>query len=216
LVASKKSNKEDLAALVKGLAAMNLQIDTLSMDRLVAFCEMLRKWNRSYNLVSANDLQHLVTRHLLDSISIFPHLAPGSLLDVGTGAGFPGLPLAIVNQGMECTLLDSTGKKIRFLRHVKRTLDLNNVHLVEARAEDYESDGNFDNITSRAFSSIIDFAVRIRHLAGPATRVLAMKGRYPEDELKVLPDWLALQSVEKLEVPDLHAERHLVIMSVSP
>ena len=99
---------------------------------------------------------------------------------------------------------------------MKRTLDLNNVHPVEARAEVYESDGNFDNITSRAVSSIIDFAVSIRHLAGPATRLLAMKGCYPEDELKVLPDWLQLQSVEKLEVPDLHAERHLVIMSVCP
>jgi len=202
-------------ALERGLSAMEVVIDGDALDQLLEYARQLIKWNRSYNLVSGSDLENLVNRHLLDSISIRPYLLPGSLLDVGTGAGFPGLPLAIIDPGLDVTLLDSVGKKVRFLRHIKRTLGLENIHPVESRVEDYESERKFDNICCRAFSSLQSFTVEVRHLADHRTRLLAMKGRRPEDELQALPGWLRLESVEKLKVADLHAERHLVIMSVS-
>jgi 16S rRNA (guanine527-N7)-methyltransferase len=205
----------DRDRLARGLTGMGLDAEEAVLDQLLGYARHLKKWNRSYNLVSAADIRQLVTRHLLDSISILPYLLPGSLLDVGTGAGFPGVPLAIMNPALDCTLLDSTGKKIRFLRHVKRELQLGNVHPVEMRAEDFGSSQKFDNITSRAFGSLLGFAGSVRHLAGPATRLLAMKGKHPETELHALPDWLQLICIEKLNVPDLRAERHLVMMSVS-
>lgn len=206
------SDRDRLAA---GLSEMNVHYEEDMLDHLLAYAVLLRQWNRTYNLVSAGDLEHLVTRHLLDSLSIVPFLLPGTLLDVGTGAGLPGLPLAVLRPRSECTLLDGAGKKVRFLRHVKRNLGIENIYPVEARVEDFEYDGGFDNIVSRAFSSLADFTGPVKHLAGRQTRLLAMKGRYPDEELKALPDWLRLESVEKLEVPDLHAERHLVMMSVS-
>jgi 16S rRNA (guanine527-N7)-methyltransferase len=174
---------------------------------------LLRHWNQAYNLVAAADLNSLLVRHVLDSLSILPFIYGSSLLDVGTGAGFPGVPLAIMNPQLECTLLDSSGKKIRFLRHVKRTLKQNNIHPVQSRVEAFEAPGKFDTITSRAFASLADFAAGVQHLAGSGTRLLAMKGKSPEGEMEVLPPWLKVESVEKISVPGLRAERHLVIMS---
>jgi 16S rRNA (guanine527-N7)-methyltransferase len=201
--------------LEQGAAALGLSCDAVVFDQLLEYVTQLRKWNRAYNLVSAFDLKDVVRRHLLDSLSIHAHLLPGSLLDVGTGAGFPGLPLAIAVPGLSCTLLDSAGKKIRFLRHVKRTLKLNDLQLRESRVSDFTDENGFDNIVSRAFSSLSEFSSEVRHLAHGKTRLLAMKGRHPGEELEGLPAWLEVLSIEKIEVPDLHAERHLVIMSVS-
>ena len=197
------------------MAALGISADTTAVDLLIRYSGLLRQWNRTYNLVSASGLADLSSRHLLDSLSIHPHLAPGSLLDVGTGAGFPGLPLAIVNPERHCTLLDSAAKKIRFLQHVKRNLNIANIQLLNMRVEALENGKKFANITSRAFASLLQFATSVRRVSGAGTRLLAMKGKYPEDELQALPDWLKLDGVEKLTVPDLHAERHLVIMSVS-
>lgn len=202
--------------LARGIAALGIAAETTSVDLLIQYSGLLRQWNRAYNLVSASGLADLSVRHVLDSLSIHPYLAPGTLLDVGTGAGLPGLPLAIVNPELACTLLDSAGKKIRFLRHVKRSLNITNMQVRNMRVEDLENDRKFNNITSRAFASLAQFATSVRHLSGAGTRLLAMKGKYPMDELQALPDWLQLDGVEKLSVPDLHAERHLVIMSVSP
>jgi len=137
------------------------------------------------------------------------------LLDVGTGAGLPGLPLAIIKPEMEVTLIDSAGKKIRFIRHVGRTLELTNIHPLHQRVEDLDAGTSFANITSRAFASLKEFAEAVRSCADASTRLLAMKGVYPEKELEELPDWVNVQSVEALIVPYLHAERHLVLMSVS-
>ncbi len=197
------------------MSALGLRADKESIDQLLEFVLQLRKWNRSYNLVSSTDVNDVIRRHVLDSLSIHAYLLPGRMLDVGTGAGFPGLPLAIAIPALDCTLLDSTGKKIRFLRHIKRTLGLSNIHLKESRVADFQDEIVFDTIVSRAFSSVVDFGSAVRHLAGSETRLLAMKGKDPKGELKALPEWLKLLSVEKISVPDLHAERHLVIMSVS-
>ena len=210
---TKPGNDRD--RLAAGLSQMAIRFDEHQLDRLMAYGALLRKWNRTYNLVAAGDLENLVTRHLLDSLSILPFVLPGSLLDAGTGSGLPGLPLAVMNAGLECTLLDGAGKKIRFLRHVKRSLGIENIHPAESRVESFEHTGGFDNIVSRAFSSLAGFVQSTRQLAGPNTRLLAMKGRRPDVELATLPEGLKLESVEKLQVPDLHAERHLVIMSVS-
>ena len=199
--------------LAQSLRAMGLDPAPGSLDRLGHHISLLRHWNRAYNLVSAADLHDLLGRHVLDSLSILPFISGDSLLDVGTGAGFPGVPLAIMRPQLECTLVDSAGKKIRFLRHVKRALKLANIHPVQSRVEAYEALEKFDNITSRAFASLVDFAMGVQHLAGSGSRLLAMKGKSPEDEIAALPPWVRVESVEKITVPGLRAERHLVIMS---
>lgn len=206
---------QERARLEQGVQELAVRSAPGTVERLLGFASLLRKWNRSYNLVSAGDLKVLVPRHLLDSLAIQPYLKPGSLLDVGSGAGLPGLPLALADPTLACTLLDSSGKKIRFLRHVKRSMALGNIQPVQARAQDFQSARAFDNITSRAFASLAEFAAAVRHLAGPGSRMLAMKGRLPSEELDELPPWLKVDAVERITVPNLHGERHLVIMSVS-
>lgn len=201
--------------LERGLQELAISSAPGTVERLLSFAGLLRKWNRAYNLVSAADLQVLVPRHLLDSLAIQPYLKPGSLLDVGSGAGLPALPLALADPTLDCTLLDSSGKKIRFLRHVKRSMALDNIQPMQVRAQDFQSARVFDNITCRAFGSLAEYAAAVRHLAGPGSRLLAMKGRLPSEELAELPPWLKVDAVERITVPDLHGERHLVIMSVS-
>lgn len=207
---------DDRAVLEQGLEALGIEVATANVDQLLAYVDELRKWNRGYNLVSAGDLDVLVSRHLLDSLAILPRVKPPRLLDVGSGAGLPGLALAIARPALDCTLLDSAGKKVRFLRHVQRSLALERVEIVQSRVEDFQSERAFDTITSRAFASLAGFVDAVRHLCGPDTRLLAMKGRRPDKELEALPGWVRVDGVERIEVPGLHAERHLVIMGASP
>ena len=155
-------------------------------------------------------------RHLLDSLSVHRSVRGRRVLDAGTGAGFPGIPLAIARPQWEFTLLDSAGKKVRFLNHVKRALSLRNVTPVQARLESFSDDRVLDTIISRAFTSLADFATAARSLLSPATRLCAMKGKYPDSELDALPAWINVVAVEKLLVPGLQEERHLVIMCVNP
>jgi len=194
---------------------LGLDITPGTVDKLLTFMALLKEWSGTYNLVAPREREFLLTRHLLDSLSIAPWLQKGSLLDVGTGAGLPGLPLAIINPDMEVSLIDSAGKKIRFIRHVGRTLNLGNIHPMLKRIEDMDETGPYANITSRAFASLKDFAGAVRSCADHSTRLLAMKGVYPREQLEELPDWVNVQSVEPITVPYLHAERHLVLMSVS-
>lgn len=201
--------------LESGLARLNLSVPTDTVDGLLLYMTELKEWSGTYNLVAPRERDFLLARHILDSLSIAPWLQPGSLLDIGTGAGLPGLPLAIINPEMEVTLLDSAGKKIRFIRHVGRALKLPNIHPLQQRVEEMAADQTFTNITSRAFASLNEFVRVARPCTNDLTRLLAMKGAYPEQELEELPDWVNIQSVEKLTVPYLHAERHLVIMSIS-
>jgi 16S rRNA (guanine527-N7)-methyltransferase len=205
----------DYPKLASGLARLGLEAPENAIENLLAFVDILKEWSRTYNLIAPQDRNALLGRHILDSLSIAPWLRPGSLLDVGTGAGFPGLPLAIIMPEMEVTLIDGAGKKIRFIRHVGRTLKLTNIHPLHQRVETLEEGKGFANITSRAFSSLSDFANLVRPYMDADTRLLAMKGAYPNKELEELPNWVNVQSVEKLSVPYLQAERHLVIMSLS-
>jgi 16S rRNA (guanine527-N7)-methyltransferase len=182
---------------------------------LLAFLGLLQRWNKTYNLTAVKDPAEMVTRHLLDSLSVLPWLEGGQLLDAGSGGGLPGVPLALVRPNIQVTLLDSAGKKIRFLNHVRRELGLQNITPVQARLETFATSAEFDAIISRAFSDLTTFALAARHLAAEATRLLAMKGKFPESELEALPAWVRVHSIEKLAVPGLQQDRHLVIMSVN-
>ena len=200
--------------LESGLARLRLDVPPGAIDGLLAYMDLLKEWSGTYNLVAPRERDFLLARHLLDSLSVAQWLQPGSLLDVGTGAGLPGLPLAIIRPEMEVTLLDSAGKKIRFIRHVGRTLKLANIHPLQQRVKEMAGSEAFANITSRAFASLKEFVEAVRPCADKDTHLLAMKGAYPARELEELPGWVNVKSVEQLTVPYLHAERHLVIMSI--
>ena len=208
-------NHPERIKLASGLARMGLDVPPGAVDGLLTYMDLLKEWSGTYNLVAKRERDFLLARHVLDSLSIARWLQPGPLLDVGTGAGLPGLPLAIVKPEIEVTLLDSAGKKIRFIRHVGRTLKLANIHPLHQRVEALDEDSVFANITSRAFASLKEFVEAVRPYADNDTHLLAMKGAYPDKELEELPDWVNVKSVEQLTVPYLHAERHLVIMSIS-
>jgi len=191
-----------------------LDPDARLIEKLLNYLDLLEHWNRAYNLTAVKGQADMITRHLLDSLSILPWIGSHNLLDAGTGAGLPGIPLALARPDLEVTLLDSSGKKIRFLNHVRRAMGLSNVIPVQARLESFSPDVQFERIVSRAFSDLASFAQAARRLAAAPSRILAMKGKYPESELKVLPEWLRVDSIEKLSVPGLQEDRHLVIMSV--
>jgi 16S rRNA (guanine527-N7)-methyltransferase len=207
-------NSPERIKLESGVARLGLDVPANVIDSLITYMELLKEWSGTYNLIAPKERDFLLARHVLDSLSIAKWLKEGSLLDVGTGAGLPGLPLAIVKPDMQATLLDSAGKKIRFIRHVGRTLKIANIHPLHQRLEDMDQDQAFANITSRAFASLKAFAEASRSCAGESTRLLAMKGTHPQKELEELPEWVTVESIEQLAVPYLHAERHLVIMSI--
>lgn len=204
----------DTAAGNAGHTGIEKQAVEARAKQLIEYLTQLRRWNRAYNLTAIDDPGQMVIRHLLDSLAVAPWVH-GRVLDVGTGAGLPGLPLAIMDPELDVTLLDSTAKKVRFLDHVLRTLKLQNVETVQARVETYQLLAPFDVVISRAFSSLAEYAAVSRHLLGPRSRLLAMKGKRPDTELGELPEWIIVEAVEKLAVPGLQEERHLVIMSLN-
>ncbi|EIX3999877.1 16S rRNA (guanine(527)-N(7))-methyltransferase RsmG, partial [Salmonella enterica] len=177
---------------------------------LVAYVDMLHKWNKAYNLTSVRDPAEMVVRHILDSIVVAPYLQGQRFIDVGTGPGLPGIPLAIVLPDAHFTLLDSLGKRVRFLRQVQHELRLENITPVQSRVEAYPSEPPFDGVISRAFASLNDMVSWCHHLPGEKGRFYALKGQLPEDEIASLPDEFSVEFVEKLRVPQLEGERHLV------
>ena len=207
---------KDRDTLDAGLRALNLQASEVTRDAWLRHIDLLRQWGRTYNLVAPGEFDHLVTRHLLDSLSIHGLVGDGPLLDVGTGAGFPGLPLAILRPERPTVLIDSAGKKVRFLRHAIRELGLEQVEAVHGRVESFSPRVQFSTIVSRAFSALGDFAVLTRHLVGPDTRLIAMKGQLRDQELADLPSWAHVEAVERLEVPGQLAERHQVTLTLEP
>ncbi|EBD0998012.1 16S rRNA (guanine(527)-N(7))-methyltransferase RsmG, partial [Salmonella enterica] len=169
--------------------------------QLVAYVDMLHKWNKAYNLTSVRDPAEMVVRHILDSIVVAPYLQGQRFIDVGTGPGLPGIPLAIVLPDAHFTLLDSLGKRVRFLRQVQHELKLENITPVQSRVEAYPSEPPFDGVISRAFASLNDMVSWCHHLPGEKGRFYALKGQLPEDEIASLPDDFSVESVEKLRVP---------------
>jgi 16S rRNA (guanine527-N7)-methyltransferase len=181
-----------------------------TQQQFIHFLDLLQQWNRVFNLTALDSPQQLVYLHILDSLSISPHLQGQRMLDVGSGGGLPGLPLAIANPQQNWVLLDKTQKKTRFLVQVVAALGLKNVTVVCARCEAFRSATGFDSIVSRAFGTIALLLTSTQHLIRPEGQFLAMKGNYPEQELTELPTDFAVSSIEKLRIYGLDAARHLV------
>ncbi len=196
--------------LADGIAALGLALDAAQQERLLAYLALLLKWNKAYNLTAVRDPLEMVTKHLLDSLALLPHLQDGRLLDVGSGAGLPGIPLAIAAPQREVTLLDANSKKTRFLLQAKGELGLYNLSVVHSRVEQYRPERLFDTVTARAFASLAELYQGTAHLLAPGGCLLAMKGEYPAQELAALPPGVVVREVIAVTVPGLQAQRHLV------
>ena len=203
------------ATLDAGLAMLDL--DAALSQPLRRYLDLLARWNRTYNLTAIRDPGEMVTLHLLDSLSMHAHMAGiHRLADLGTGAGLPGIPLAIARPELEVTLVESNGKKARFLREAVRQLGLSNAHVAESRAEAVDMPAAFDAITARAMATLGDIIEVGAHLLAPGGRLLAMKGVRPDAEIAALPDGWAVEALHPLSVPGLAAERHLVVVGRLP
>ncbi|EEO0396562.1 16S rRNA (guanine(527)-N(7))-methyltransferase RsmG, partial [Salmonella enterica subsp. enterica serovar Kentucky] len=198
-----------LNKLSRLLADAGISLTDHQKTLLVAYVDMLHKWNKAYNLTSVRDPNEMLVRYILDSIVVAPYLQGQRFIDVGTGPGLPGIPLAIVLPDAHFTLLDSLGKRVRFLRQVQHELKLENITPVQSRVEAYPSEPPFDGVISRAFASLNDMVSWCHHLPGEKGRFYALKGQLPGDEIASLPDNFSVESVEKLRVPQLEGERHL-------
>lgn len=200
--------------LLQGARELGIELGALQQEQLLAYLGLLIKWNKAYNLTAVRDPDEMVSRHLLDSLSVVPYVEAGGerWLDVGSGGGMPGVPLAIMFPQRQFTLLDSNGKKTRFLTQVKLELKLANLEVVHSRVESYRPPQPFDGISSRAFSSLEDFSNWTRHLGDTDTRWLAMKGVHPDDELQALPADFRLEATQVLRVPGCQGQRHLLIL----
>ncbi len=198
--------------LTDGLAELGIPADPALTAALVRYLSLLQQWNRAYNLTSITGLEDMVVRHILDSATARPFVAGAAVLDAGTGAGLPGIPLAVLEPARHFTLLDSVGKKMRFLHQAIAELSLPNVSLAQARLEDWQPAQSFDTVICRAFGSLADFATLCGRFLASAGRLVAMKGRHPADELAALPAPWRVGDVRRVQVPGLDAERHIVVL----
>jgi 16S rRNA (guanine527-N7)-methyltransferase len=202
------------AALDRGLAALTLGLAPGTVDKLLAFVELLSKWNRTYNLTAIRDPMKMVSHHVLDSLAVVPHLPMpdgGALADVGSGGGLPGIPLAIARPEWQVTLNDSNRNKTAFLRQAAMELGLANATIHSGRVEDWQPARRFTVVISRGFAELADFLYACGRLVAPGGILAAMKGVYPNEELARTPKGTACDRVVRLEVPFLDAERHLVL-----
>lgn len=201
--------------LAAGCDSLSLAISARQLDALCDYLALLEKWNRAYNLTAVRGATDRVRKHLLDSLAIAPLISGRRLIDVGTGAGLPGVPLAILFPEREFHLLDSNSKKTRFLFQVKTALGLDNMAVHHARVEAYRPAQLYDAVLSRAFASLEDMVAGCRHLLAPGGRYLAMKGVYPHAELAAVAGECDILSVAPIDVPGLAEARHLVVMAPS-
>jgi 16S rRNA (guanine527-N7)-methyltransferase len=199
-----------------GCETLELALDASQELLLVQYLELMVKWNKAYNLTAVRDAQDIVTRHLLDSLAVAPFVEGERFLDVGTGAGLPGVPLAILFPERQFHLLDSNGKKTRFLFQVKTALGLDNIVVHQARVESFAADELFDGVMSRAFASLLDMVHGASHLLAPSGCFLAMKGAYPETELAALDESSWESTGHLLSVPGLSEQRHLIMIRPRP
>ncbi|NRF17127.1 16S rRNA (guanine(527)-N(7))-methyltransferase RsmG [Vibrio coralliilyticus] len=196
------------------IAQTTLEVSDNQRDQLVGYVEMLNKWNKAYNLTSVRDPSDMLVKHILDSIVVSSHLQGQRFIDVGTGPGLPGIPLSIMNPDKEFYLLDSLGKRIRFIKQVLHELKINNVTPIQSRVEEFQPQDKFDGVLSRAFASMVDMVEWCHHLPKAQTGCfMALKGQLPQDEIDQLPDWCSVTDIKALQVPELEGERHLVILS---
>jgi 16S rRNA (guanine527-N7)-methyltransferase len=204
---------DERASLVAGARQLQVTLEDTTADALLRLLDELEHWNRAYNLTAITDRPRMLTHHLLDSLSVAPFVQGNTLADVGTGAGFPGLPLALIAPRRRCVLMDSNGKKQRFVAHAARTLGLANVEALHARVEELRPAQSFDTVVARACAALPQLLAWVRPLCGPGTRVLAMKGRLPEAEIAAVAAPWVIEQALPLQVPGLNEERHLIIVS---
>ena len=199
-----------LEILKKLVAQTSLVLSEHQLQQLVTYVELLDKWNSAYNLTSVRDPEEMLVKHIMDSLAVAPFVKGQRIIDVGTGPGLPGIPLAICFPEKQFTLLDSLGKRINFIRQVIQELGLTNVTPVKSRVEEYQPEVGFDGVLSRAFASLEDMLSWCHHLPSPEGSFLALKGQYPEQELAQLPASIRLVATHQLVVPELEGERHLL------
>lgn len=203
------------SALAQGLLTMQCALDGDQQSSLLGYLTLLEKWNKVYNLTAVRDPAQMVPQHLLDALSIRPYLSGRRILDVGTGAGLPGIPLAIAEPQCEFVLLDSALKRTRFVTQAVGELGLKNVEVVQARIEDFQPAELFDTITSRAFTATEDFVSATGHLLADNGQLVAMKGKLPQQEINSLPNqWVC--EAHKLDVPGVVGERHVLLIKQNP
>ncbi|OAE79303.1 16S rRNA (guanine(527)-N(7))-methyltransferase RsmG [Vibrio cholerae] len=196
------------------ISKTSLTVTEQQREQLVGYVQLLDKWNKAYNLTSVRDPMEMLVKHILDSLVVSPHLVGERFIDVGSGPGLPGIPLAIMHPDKEFVLIDSLGKRIRFLKQVIHDLKINNVLPVQSRVEEFDPESGFDGVLSRAFASMTDMVNWCQHLPKPnAGGFLALKGVRPDDEITLLPEWCSVTDIKALQVPELEGERHLVILS---
>jgi 16S rRNA (guanine527-N7)-methyltransferase len=200
--------------LHQGIIDLGLDLPAVAERQLLQYVQLLAKWNQAYNLTAVREPDDMVTRHLLDSLVLLPYVQGPRVLDIGTGPGLPGIPLAVARPDYSLTLLDANAKKTRFVTQAVGELGLKNVEVVQNRVESYRPEQKFDTLVARAFSSIADMLTNARHLCAPGGRFLAMKGQYPEEELAAIPADFVVRDVVALQVPGLDAARHLAIITL--
>lgn len=203
---------DQAARLEQSLAVLDIALTAAAQSRLLAYAALLGKWNRTYSLTALRDPGKILSHHLLDSLAVLPYVPAGSLLDVGSGGGMPGIPLAIARPDLHVTLLDSNLKKCAFLQQAAIELGLPNISVHCGRVEQYHPSTGYAAIASRAFSALAAFAAMTRHLLAADGCWLAMKGIWPEDEIAHLPANVRVDAAYRLRVPGVEGERHLVVM----
>ncbi len=189
-----------------------LDIPMTQQVKLLGYVNLLNKWNKAYNLTSVRDPQEMLIKHIMDSIMVSSELKGSHIIDVGTGPGLPGIPLAIVNPDKQFTLLDSLGKRIRFIRQVIHELDIDNVSPIQSRVEDFQPEQKFDLVLSRAFASLTDMVNWCHHLPHEKGGFWALKGQIDQNEIDHLPKDCSVTEIKPLHVPGLDGQRHLVIL----
>jgi len=200
-----------IADLESGLKMLNVPLSVSAP--LLDYLRLLLRWNRAYNLTAIRDPQHMVSRHLLDSLTLLPYIHGKTLADLGSGAGLPGIPLALACPQLQLTLVESNGKKARFLREVVRQLGLSNVEIAHSRIEALAKPAHYEHITARALASLADMVQAGGHLLQPKGQLLAMKGVYPSAEISALPQGWQVSAVHRLHVPHLATdERHVLVI----
>lgn len=205
------TTQQDLyCILASGLEALSLNLADNQQQQLVEFVLLIDKWNKAYNLTSVRCPKQMMVKHILDSLAIVPHLTGENIIDVGTGPGLPGMPLAIAFPDKTFTLLDSLGKRVRFMTQCVHTLKLTNVTPVNSRVENHVGDKPYDIVLSRAFASLKDMLHWCEHLVDSDGQFLALKGQFPQSEIDEVSDHFQVVNIENITVPNLDGERHLV------